>query len=393
MNDAHKDLKQRIVQSGLLDREELDSRSASVDGDQALLDVLVAEKRITEFEAGALAAGFTGPFMLGPYRVHERIAAGRLGDLFRGVHVDFDQPVSLKVFSSALASVPNRLAQMQREIRVAVQLDHPNLIRSFQISRIGNLYFMALEDLRGETLDSRLSRLGKLPLTEVCRLGHQAVSGLESLHAAEIAHRDLRPSNLWINEDEQLKIMEFGAARDALSFLDHVEGGAGPESKDAVHGDCRYLAPEAAANPDASDARSDVYSLGCVLYQALAGQPPFPHSDPIQLRQSHASEVPTSLTWHAADCPQSLAEMIARTLAKMPDERPTLGELKWELARHFDDSRVGAPVASWSPEFLAWAEEANLPVDDSSPVGQGAGLSDEFAEFLDWLTVKQETRA
>src|SRR5258707_1124407 len=111
--NAREDLKQRIVQSGLLDREELDSLAArapaeATDGDQALLDVLVAEKRITEFEAGALGAGLTGPFMLGPYLVHEKIAAGRLGDLFRGRHVEFDQPVSLKVFSSTLARDPKR---------------------------------------------------------------------------------------------------------------------------------------------------------------------------------------------------------------------------------------------------------------------------------------------
>ncbi|HEV3415445.1 MAG TPA: serine/threonine-protein kinase [Pirellulales bacterium] len=391
--NASEDLQRRIVQSGLLSQDELESLAAASltatnNSDQALLEFLVAERRLTDFQAAALAAGFTGPFMLGPYRVHERIAAGRLGDLFRAVHVEFDQPVSLKVFSSALARDPEQFARMQREVRVAVQLDHPQVVRSFQIGRIGDVHFLAFEDLHGETLEARLARSGKLPYPEACRLLRQAALGLESLHEAEIAHLDLRPANLWINEHDQLKIVEFGTARDALSFLDQLDQADQLPGYDPVLGDSRYLAPEAAADADAADPRSDIYSLGCSLYHVLAGQPPFGYLDSERQRQAHADEPPRSLTWHVPDLPQPLAEIVARALAKLPDDRPTIAELDFALERYVDDRQTSlAPTETWSPEFLAWVQEANLLAGGASP--SSSGLNDEMAEFLDWLATSR----
>jgi eukaryotic-like serine/threonine-protein kinase len=391
--NASEDLKRRIVQSGLLSQDELESLAArslaaTNDSDQALLEFLVAERRLTDFQAAALAAGFTGPFMLGPYRVHERIAAGRLGDLFRAVHVEFDQPVSLKVFSSALARDPEQFARMQREVRVAVQLDHPHVLRSFQIGRIGDVHFLAFEDLRGETLEARIARLGRLPYPEACRLLRQAALGLESLHEVEIAHLDLCPANLWINEQDQLKIMEFGTARDALSFLDQLDEAEQLPGYAPVFGDSRYLAPEVAADPDTADPRSDVYSLGCTLYHALTGQPPFSHQDAAEQLRAHSAEAPRSLTWHVPEAPQPLAEIVARALAKLPDDRPTIAALDFALERYADDRQTSLAAAeTWSPEYLAWVQEANLLAGGASP--NSSGLNDEMAEFLDWLATSR----
>ena len=162
---------QGLVDSELMspvdaDRRVADWREASgITSDEAgdkLLSWLVANSDVSEFQAAAIQAGHRGPFMLGPYRVHERIAVGSLGNVFRAVHVELDQPVSLKVFPSDLKDDPERLARMQREARASVELDHPNIVRTFQIGRVEDIYYLAFQDLQGETLEQKLQRDGAM---------------------------------------------------------------------------------------------------------------------------------------------------------------------------------------------------------------------------------------
>jgi eukaryotic-like serine/threonine-protein kinase len=398
------DLQSRIVQSGLIEADELQRLAAelpaptaggSPDRDQALLAMLVEQRRLTDFQAQAPAAGLTGPFMLGPYRVNEQVVAGRLGNVFRAVHVEFDQPVSLKVFSKTLARQPEKLARIQREVRVAAQVDHPHILRAMQIGRAGDTYFLAFEDLQGETLEARLARQRRLPYAEACRLVRQAALGLESLHEAEIIHRDLRPANLWINRQEQLKLMEFGAARDALAFLDQFAG-AGEDSgltrQETVLGDYRYTAPEAASDARAAGPASDIYSLGCTLYHAIAGQPPFDHKNPMRVVQAHASEAPRALDLIVPGIPQPLADIVAQMLGKSPDTRPRLDEIDWALRPFEEDSSFVAATAEqvWNPAYLAWVREANL-IESEEPADTDADAAptDDLAEFLDWLETQK----
>lgn len=384
------DLKRRITESNLLSAAQLEEAAAdNVSGDaNALIESLVSKRLLTEFQAEAFSAGLSGPFLLGPYRVEQRVATGRLGDVFKAVHVEFDQPVSLKIFSSVLAKDPEQLARMQREVRVASQLSDPHILRSFQVGRAGGIYFLAFENLDGESLEDRLSRKGRLPYAEACRLVRHAVLGLESLHEAEIVHRDLRPTNMWINEHEQLKLMEFGAARDALAFLDNLEGRGELTQQDSNLGDFLYRAPEAAVDARRADARSDVYSLGCTLYHALAGQPPFVNKNPLRLVQSHAAETPRAVTLFAPEIPTALADFVARLLAKNPDERPAVAEIDWALNPFVDDSSLAAAPAEqvWNPEYLAWLREFNSTGTDIPDVATEIGLTDEATEFFDWLT-------
>jgi serine/threonine protein kinase len=408
LEEAH----QRVLQSKLLTDEDLvghlfEWRAAAseyTDGD-AFLAWLVGRNQLTEFQAEALAAGMTGPFMLGPYRVQEHIIGGRLGHVFRAIHVDFDQPVGLKVFPQALQDDPEKLARMQREARVAIQVDHPHVMRTFQIGRVGKIYFLAFEDLQGESLATRLARQGRLEYPEACRLIRQAALGLESLHQADIVHRDLRPDNLWITRHGQLKIMEFGAARDSLSFLDAPEEGEpGPLAmSSAVLGNCDYLAPEQAHTAQAADARSDIYALGCCLYHALAGQPPFVEQNVAELMARHAHEPPQLVNWLVPHVPQPLAEVVARMLAKSPDARyQTAGEVDWALTpyiEHGSTDLAQATDAEWNPDYLAWVRSLKMAdtlsgtaaaVAVAETMGeQAAGISGDFSDFLDWISEKK----
>ncbi len=384
------ELETRIAQSGLVKADELKAfaaklpDAAAADAGKTLLAALVKAGRLTDFQARALHAGLSGPFMLGPYQVNERVAAGRLGHVFRAVHVEFDQPVSLKVFNRGLAAQPEKLSRMQREVRVAAQVDHPHILRALQIGRAGQTYYLAFEDLQGETLEERLSRQGRLPYGEASRLVRDAVLGLESLHEAEIVHRDLRPANLWINSHEQLKLMEFGAARDALAFLDQVDG-AELTRQDTMLGDYRYTAPEAAADARKADARSDVYALGCILYHTLAGDPPFLHKNPLQIVAMHRGEPPKPLDVLVPGLPAALPDIVNRMLAKSPNARPGLGDVDWTLQSLAADSPLDAtPDTVWNPDYLAWIRDASLV--ETSPLPDPASKPrSDLSEFLDWM--------
>lgn len=386
-------LQERIVQSGLVGADDLAQLTSelaasqpeqnAVGADQALLDLLVERGRITDFQARALADGLAGPFQLGPYEVRQRIVAGRLGTVYRARHVEFDQPVSLKVFSRSVVSDAELLARMQREVRVAVEADHPHILRAFQIGRVGNTYYLALEDLQGETLEARLERDGRLPFAEACRLIRQAVLALESLHEAQIVHRDLRPANLWVNLAEQLKLMEFGAARDELAFLDQPASGESLTRADSVLSDYRYTAPEAAKDARQMSPQSDIYSLGCTLYHTLAGQPPFKSKNPLRVVDMHSSEAPPPLDLVVPGIPQRLADIVAGMLAKSPDSRPALEEIDWSL-QSLESAGSVAPVSqeqAWNPKYLAWLQEVNAM---SSPAVSDEDGS-ELLEFLAWL--------
>jgi len=409
-------IRQRLTQSQLFTEQELSEQLASwtdaaysADDGGALLNWLVAKQQLTEFQAEAIAAGMAGPFMLGPYEVREHLAAGRLGHVFRALHVEFDQPVSLKVFPQALHDDAVKLARIQREARVAIQVDHPHVMRTFQIGRVGKIYFLAFEDLQGENLELRLAREGKLLYPEACRLIRQAALGLESLHESDIVHRDLRPSNLWITTNGQLKIMEFGAARDSLSFLDANEEGVQPtsiSSHSSAIGNYEYTAPEQARNGQDADARSDIYSLGCCLYHALTGRPPFVEKNIVELISRHANEAPQLANWLVPQIPQPLAEVVSRMLNKTPDERfQTAGEVDWALKPFVEHGKTDMATSSesdWNPDYLEWVRSLNasetlsysaVAETAAEATGQAVeGMTDEFSEFLDWIATKRTAR-
>jgi len=388
---------EKILQGDLMSAEELAAKTAEFqqqtggDDGAALVQWLAAAQLLTDFQTEALLAGLAGPFLLGPYRVDRHLTAGRLGHVFRGVHVEFNLPVSLKVFPASVAADPEKMARMKREARVAIQLDHPNLIRTFQIGRFGQIHYLALEDLPRESLLDRLKRSGRLKHAEACRLIRQAALGLEYLHESEIVHRDVSPANMWITPDERLKLIEFGAARDSLAFLDAPdEGQEGLTLEGTCLGTNEYTSPEQARDPRAADARSDLYALGCTLYHALTGRPPFTDKNALKLVLAHATATPPKVDLLVSEIPHELADVVARLLAKSPDERiQTAAELEWKLQPFLGAGAVeaGTATAEWSPEYLEWVQSMNAEVftegeSDSAP----SELAPDAAEFLDWLS-------
>ncbi len=376
-----------LVETELMSGDEADRHVAawreasgekSDDAGDALAEYLVGQSELTEFQAAALKAGHKGPFMLGPYRVKQRIVVGSLGNVYRAVHEELDQPVSLKVFPSDLKDDEERLARMQREARASVELDHPNIIRSFQIGSVGDIYYLAFQDLLGETLQQRLDRDGAMEPAEAARLLRDAAAALVHLKEKGFVHRDVRPANMWITPGGVLKLMEFGGASAAIEGMEEDI-----TTSDTVIGSIDYMAPEQAADAHAADHRSDIYSLGCTAYHCLSGEKPFREKNPIRLAMKHAMELPPALKEWIPGVPEKLSDAVDGMLAKDPGERfQNAQDVVWALEEHFDTSETrDDDSAQASPEFLQWVGSGESPDKDRKQEAR----SPELATFMHWL--------
>ncbi len=398
------ELRERLAASGILSADAVEAQVAAWKAEtgqsesgppQAFLDWLTEKELISEFQADAVAAGHSGPLTLGPYRVYEQLAASRLGGIFRAVHEEFSQPVSLKVFPSAAAADPEKVARIGRELRVAVELDHPNVIRSYQLGKIGETYFLAMEDLRGETLEAKLEIEGSLPYKQACDIAQQVAEGLAHLHDNDVIHRDVRPATIWIAESGTAKLMDFGAARDAYSFLDTVGTGEGVTTSESILGEYDYMAPEQAKDARDADAMSDIYALGCTLYHCLTGHVPFEEKNLAKLVLKHASDFPEPVGSHVDGVPHQIDETIKGMMGKKPAERyQSANDVVRALEPFVDKSAAEAPPEigeAVSQEYLDWARSSQ-PAEPEAMASEAVAVTPELIGFLDWMASRPTRR-
>jgi serine/threonine protein kinase len=363
------------------------------DGD-GLIRLLAKKQLLTEFQASGLLAGVPGPYRLGPYEVFDRVAAGRLGMVFRARHPAFDQAVGLKVFPFEVCSDRDQLAKLTRELRIAVQADHPNVVRTFQVGRAGDAVYSAIEDLRGETLSTRLKReastaVPSLPLGETCRLIREAALGMSYLHGLGVVLRDVQPANLWLTPARQLKIMEFGAAHDSLDFLDDADA-VPTDQSDELRWNFDYVSPEQGDDQELFDGRSDIYSLGCVAFHCLTGRVVFTDKNPLRKMIRHARDPAPSVREFNSSLPSEVVDLVAKMLAKKPADRPVEASLVAAALEPFCDvPDVNEEINAWAevevrPSFLDWVSSAStfeqieeIPKADADPA---------MVEFLQSMT-------
>jgi serine/threonine protein kinase len=359
---------------------------------------LVARHYITEFQAQRLSQGHTSRFFLDHYKILERIAKGRMAGVFKAVH-ELGQVVAVKVLPPSRAADPQFLARFQREARLAWQLHHPNVVRTFQAGESAGLHYLVMEYLEGETLEEVLRRRGRLPAGEALRLVYQALQGLQHLHERGLVHRNLEPANLMLvptqgsvplatTFDATVKILDISLAR--AEFDPEGEDGSPLNlTHDGVMlGNAPYLAPEQAVNPHGADIRADIYSLGCILYHCLTAHPPF--SDTNALRQviRHATEKPRPLRDFPLEVPmpEGLQQVLDWMMHKDPAQRYPTPERAAQALRAFlggDGKEPPATPKSDAPlqAYLKWlaaiplAEPVNGQGAEKQPQGTRVGAS------------------
>jgi|GEM_PF-1234089 len=253
------------------------------------------------------------------YQVVRRIGRGGMGEVFLAEHTVLGRKTALKVLPGGWLVTPDRVERFHREARLAAQLDHPNIVRVLHAGSQGELHFLVLEYVEGESLGDRLERTGKLPLDEALGLIEQAAHGLDAAHGRGIIHRDIKPGNLLVALDGTLKVADFGLARELLAPSDLT-------GSNQVLGTPSFMAPEQVeARP--LDARTDLFSLGATLYCLITGKLPFRGDTAMAILYQIVHEAPRPLSETCPGTPPAVERLVSSLLEKSPDRRPASAEL------------------------------------------------------------------
>jgi serine/threonine protein kinase len=328
---------------------------------------MVANRYLTEYQAALLSRGHGEGFFLNDYKVLDRLGKGRMAGVYKAQH-RLGQMVAIKVLPPSKAKEANLLARFHREASLAIRLKHPNIVRAFQTGIAGELNYFVMEYLEGETLDDVLQRRGKLPPAEGVRLIYQALQGLQHIHAQNLVHRDLKPANLMLvgstpesTAQATVKLLDIGLGREMFDEDGSARGlEAGLTAEGVILGTPDYMAPEQARDSRSADIRSDIYSLGCVLYHVLAGQPPFPDTNLISQMIRHATETPRPLKEFNPAVPDGLQQILNWMMAKEPSKRYANPERAAQALQVFLAAGGDVPVSPEADErmqpYLSWLE-------------------------------------
>jgi eukaryotic-like serine/threonine-protein kinase len=306
-----------VRRSTLVEENILDAFLASNEAANArtLAVALVKSGLITEYHARQLLAGKCKGFFLGGYKVLHPLGKGSMGAVYLAEHQTLKRRVAIKVFATRFLDDEAALKRFQREARAAAALDHPNIIKAYDISEQGGVHFIVLEYVKGETLEAVAQR-GQLPISDATDYIVQALAALQHASQRGVVHRDIKPSNLLVTPTGQLKVLDMGLARffrDPKDDLTRNLGGA-------VLGTADYIAPEQALNSEV-DIRADIYSLGATFYTLLTGVPPFHGTTTQQKLIAHQMKIAPPVDTVRPETPPKIARVIAKMMARKVDDR------------------------------------------------------------------------
>ena len=292
--------------------------------------------------ADAQADPLVGTTVAGRYEVLGRIGVGGMGTVYRANQKGLERAVALKILKEEVSWDPDTVTRFQREAKAMSLLVHPNTVRVFDFGQTtGGMLYLAMELLEGELLTQRLERIGSFEPEDACRVVQQILASLHEAHAQGIIHRDLKPDNIFLaqvegHEERVVKVLDFGIAKvfEGDKALDQLETQAG-----TVFGTPRYMSPEQAQGKKL-DHRSDLYSVGVLLYQLLTGAAPFVDDDAVVVMAKHIREEVTPPRRACPDrpIPASLDHLVSRTLEKDPARRfDSADEMVKRLERCIED--------------------------------------------------------
>ena len=294
--------------------------SAVAGNDRVLAKELVGRGLLTRFQAERILGGQTQGFRIGPYVVTDKIGRGGMGRVYKAVHQRLKRTVALKVLPRAQRTDPEAEARFLREARAGAQLNHPNIVTTYDVDDQGDITYLAMEYVDGQDLYRLVRDTGPLSPGDAAGVAYQVALGLEHARKRGIVHRDVKPSNILIDTEGCAKILDMGLARIEREGLTDDESATLTQTG-AVMGTVDYIAPEQAEDTHKADTRADIYSLGCTLYHTLAGQVPFPGGSAMEKLYGHGMREPEDLRKLAPAVPDELAQVVAKMMAKKPDDR------------------------------------------------------------------------
>jgi serine/threonine protein kinase len=304
-----------------------------------LIEYLVQNEWLTPFQMQLLFTDRWDELAVGPYVLMDQLGQGGVSEVFKAWDTVKGRLVALKVLHRDLCLQPDVVEQFRRELQTVLRLSHPNIIKTFDADYVGSTDYFAMEFVEGMDLERYVRQVGPLPVDQACDYVRQVALGLQHAHQTGLVHRDIKPANLFLinppqpatpggnltrrGPDPLVKILDWGLAR--LRPTEEHTAGMAPIDEDAekgaLIGTADYIAPEQAQDATLVDIRADIYSLGCVFYFLLTGQPPFKGNSLMQKLLQHRDAERPRVREVRPDVPEEVGAMVQRMMARSPEER------------------------------------------------------------------------
>jgi beta-lactam-binding protein with PASTA domain/predicted Ser/Thr protein kinase len=288
----------------------------------------------------------------GRYRIMRKLGSGGMADVYLAEDEELGRRVAIKILNDRHANDDSFVERFRREAKNAAGLSHPNIVSIYDRGEAEGTYYIAMEYLDGRSLKELVVARGPLPIPDAIEATRQVLGALRFAHRKGVVHRDIKPHNVMADADGRLKVTDFGIARAGVSQM--TEAGS-------IIGTAQYLSPEQARGA-AVDQRSDLYSIGIVLYEMLTGQVPFTGESPVEIAMKHLSDTPRPPSMLRPEIPPDLDMVVLRSLAKRPEDRfQTAEEMDEELQRVAAGAGVTAETADAATAVLSGTALASAP--------------------------------
>jgi serine/threonine protein kinase len=362
-----------VRKSGVVDEKKLTTyldkaRAAqTLPGVPAVLaGLLVRDGLLTQFQAEHVLQGKWRGFSLGKYKVLERLGAGGMGTVYLCEHKLMRRRVAVKVLPAARAQDSASLERFYREARVVAALDHPNIVRAYDIDQDDKLHFLVMEHVDGSSLQEIIKKAGPMDVLRACHYVRQSASGLQHAHdSAGIVHRDIKPGNILVDRNGVVKLLDMGLAR----FFHDEEDVLTKKYDENVLGTADYLAPEQALDSHSVDIRADIYSLGATFYFCLTGRTPFAEGTVAQKLIWHQTRQPKPIRQIRPEVPEGVVAIVEKMMSKDPNQRPQTPHEVSELLVPWTQTPIPPPPEHEMPQLCPAAMGSSMASDSQLPSG------------------------
>src|SRR5918992_1028542 len=293
-----------------------------------------------------------GQVLAGKYRIDDKIDEGGMGCVYRATHVLMEKVVAVKVLHPALAADDKIVQRFTREAKAASRISHPHAINVTDFGEAENgIVYLVMEYLRGRTLKDIVRSGGPMSLERTVEIVRQVAGALDAAHSEGVVHRDLKSDNIMLAEatgGDWAKVLDFGIAKiQQTAERSAHETDPGLTAPNLIIGTPQYMSPEQCSQASGIDARSDIYSLGVIVYEMLVGHVPFSGESPTAIMMKHMQEPPPSVLEERGDLPEGVGRVVARALAKRPEDRfQKVSELSAALAEAAAEAPPEAAAAA-----------------------------------------------
>lgn len=354
-----------VRKSGVVDEKRLDAylqktRAAIPNDLGKFAGILVRDGILTHFQAEQFLQGKWRRFTIGKYKVLERLGSGGMGSVYLCEHKFMRRRVAVKVLPAAKADDPAALERFYREARAVAALDHPNIVRAYDIDQDEKLHFLVMEYVDGTSLQEIVKKHGQMDVTRAAHYLSQAAIGLQHAHqTAGLVHRDIKPGNILVDRNGVVKILDMGLAR----FFHDEEDILTKKYDENVLGTADYLAPEQALDSHSVDIRADIYSLGATCYFILTGCTPFTEGTVAQKLIWHQTRQPKPIRQIRPEVPEGLAAIVEKMMSKNPADR------------YQSPADITTALAGWTQTPIPPPPEKEMPRLSPAAMGTDSTIS------------------